>query len=79
MLLIQNGMVCTMEAEGWIQADILIKHGKIAKIEKGIQVTEGMEVLNAEGLQVFPGFIDAHSHIGISQEKITGIGAARGA
>lgn len=74
MLLVQNGMVCTMEAEGWIQTDILMEYGKIVKMEKGIPVTEKMNVLNAEGLQVFPGFIDAHSHIGISQEKITGIG-----
>ena len=30
-----------------------------------------MAIFNAEGLCVFPGFIDAHSHIGISEEKIS--------
>ena len=74
MLLIQNGMLCTMEAEGWIHADILAEQGKIIKIEKKITATDQMKVINAEGLMVFPGFIDAHSHIGISEEKHTGIG-----
>jgi len=74
MLLIQNGLLYTMETEDVIRADILMENGKIKKIEKYIEVTEEMQVLDAEGMKVFPGFIDAHSHIGISQEKVTGIG-----
>ncbi len=74
MLLIQNGLLYTMETNDVIRADLLIEHGKIAKIEKYIEVTKEMDVLDASGMQVYPGFIDAHSHIGISQEKTTGIG-----
>lgn len=72
MLLIQKGILYTMEDELPQIADILIKDGKIAQISDSIVPTEDMQVLDASGMLVFPGFIDAHSHIGISEEKITG-------
>ena len=71
MLLIQNGLLHTMEEKQPIHADLLIKDGKIAEIKKTIVPTEHMKIIDAKGMQVFPGFIDAHSHIGISQEKVT--------
>ncbi len=71
MLLIQNGMLHTMEAEHPIHADLLIEHGKIAMIEEQISPKNGIQVINAQGCQIYPGFIDAHSHIGLSQEKTT--------
>ena len=74
MLLIQNGLLHTMETEQPISADLLIKDGKIEKIAPSISPTEHMQLFDAHGLPVFPGFIDAHSHIGISEEKVTGIG-----
>lgn len=74
MLLIQNGLLYTMETECPVQADILITGGKIAEIRMGIVPTAEMEVINAQGMCVFPGFIDAHSHIGISEEKTPGQG-----
>ena len=71
MLLIKNGHLYTMECEQPIYADLLIKDGKIERIASEIVSEEGMQVFDARGLRVFPGFIDAHSHIGISQEKTT--------
>lgn len=71
MLLIQNGLLYTMEDKFPIQADLLIKDGKIQKIQKNITPGDGMKIYNAEGMKVFPGFIDAHSHIGIAEEKTT--------
>ncbi len=71
MLLIQNGILYTMEEDEPISADILIDGGKIVEISKGITKTENMQLFDAGGCSVFPGFIDAHSHIGISEEKIT--------
>jgi len=71
MLLIKNGLLHTMESKTPIRADILLKDGKIARIAKDIQPGENMEMLDAEGCGVYPGFIDAHSHIGISEEKKT--------
>ncbi len=72
MLLIQNGLLYTMELDSPIYADLLIEDGKIVKIAKKITKTERMQVICAEGMNVFPGFIDAHSHIGICEEKKTG-------
>ena len=71
MLLIQNGMIYTMESEMPMQGDVLIENGKIVEIEDKIRAPRGAEILDAMGKNVFPGFIDAHSHIGISEEKIS--------
>ncbi len=76
MLLIQNGLLYTMEADRPFYADLLINAGKIAKIAENIPPAENMQILNAEGMRIFPGFIDAHSHIGIAEEKTTGQGDA---
>jgi imidazolonepropionase-like amidohydrolase len=71
MLLIQNGMLYTMEADTPVRADLLIKDGKIEKIAPKISLTKEMRVLDAAGKGVYPGFIDAHSHIGIAEEQTT--------
>ena len=71
MLLIQNGLIHTMEQKEPLRADLLIRDGKIAEIAESIPPTESMQLVNAAGLRVFPGFIDAHSHIGIAEEKKT--------
>lgn len=71
MLLIVNGLLHTMESDISLRADILVDKGKIIKIGKKIVPEEGMEVLDAENLNVYPGFIDAHSHIGIAEDKIS--------
>ena len=71
MLLIQNGTLYTMESNGPIRADLLIRNGKIAKIAPRILPREGTERLDATGKRVYPGFIDAHSHIGIAEEQTT--------
>ena len=67
-------LLYTMEEKEPVYADLLIKDGKIFEIASSITPTDDMEVLDATGLLVFPGFLDAHSHIGISEEKVTGIG-----
>ena len=74
MLLIQNGLVFTMESNKEGYTDLLIDKEKIVRIAKKITPTERMRVIDASGLRVYPGFIDAHSHIGISEEKKTSQG-----
>lgn len=69
MLLVQNGLLYTMESEQPVQADLLIRDGKIAEIKRHIKAEESMQIIDAKGLRVFPGFIDAHSHLGIAEEK----------
>ncbi len=71
MLLIKNGLVFTMETNKEIHSDLLIDRGKIIEISENITPTERMEIIDATGLRIYPGFIDAHSHIGLLQEKKT--------
>ena len=71
MLLVQNGTLHTMEDDNPIKADILVRDGKIAKIGQNIRPEQEIEIINAEGLHIYPGFIDAHSHIGIAEEQTT--------
>lgn len=50
--------------------DILLKDGKIAAMGADLDAPEGCEVVDASGLDVFPGFVDAHSHIGLDGSGI---------
>ena len=69
MLLVKNGTLYTMESEEPINADLFVSNGKIAKIGKNIEVNDDVKIIDATGMNVFPGFIDAHSHLGICEEK----------
>jgi len=57
MLLIQNGLLYTMEADEPIFADILIKNGKISEISKNIEATSEMKIIDAKNMCVFPGLL----------------------
>lgn len=75
MLCIKNGTLHTAvqgsESIRTFQADILIQDGKIAEIGTALSVPADCEIFDAAGLQIYPGFIDAHCHIGLDG---TGIG-----
>ncbi|HPY94398.1 MAG TPA: amidohydrolase family protein [Clostridia bacterium] len=64
MLLIRGGMVHDGISREPRAADILVQDGKISKIGKKLSA-RGAKVVDAKGLQVYPGFIDAHSHLGL--------------
>lgn len=64
MLLIKNGMIHDAVHPEAYPADILIENGKIAQIEENISAP-GAEVYDAAGMDIYPGFIDAHTHIGM--------------
>jgi len=65
-LLIRNGTVLTVTRGVLEGTDVLIRNGKIEKIAKGIAVPTGTKVIDAKGLFVMPGIIDAHSHMALS-------------
>jgi len=69
MLLVQNATLHTMEEMGTVQGDLLTKDGKIIQIAPRIHAPSHARVLDGTHLHLYPGFIDAHSHIGISEEK----------
>ena len=64
MICIKNGTLHTAVSKETFIADILIDGGKIVKIGKGLYA-DGAEVIDATGLQVYPGFVEAHCHIGL--------------
>ncbi len=60
-LLIKNGLIIDPLA-GEARRDLLIRHGRIARVSTRISAPAGCAVYDAAGLWVFPGFIDAHVH-----------------
>jgi len=70
-MLIRNGLVFTLESERPAEMDVQIRNGKITKAAPVIEPEQDETVFDARGMRVYPGFIDAHSHIGIAQEKET--------
>nr|WP_122012098.1 amidohydrolase [Maliibacterium massiliense] len=70
MLLIENGRILTMEGELLEQGSVLVKDGKIVAVDRHVSApAEQVETIDARGLWVMPGIIEAHCHIGISEEK----------
>ncbi len=64
MLLIRGGLVHTAVTPEPLAADILIENGKIKAIGQGL-TGESAQIIPAEGLSVYPGFVEAHGHIGL--------------
>jgi imidazolonepropionase-like amidohydrolase len=64
-ILIKGGTVITVTQGIKENTDVLVVGGKISKIEKNITPSAGIKVIDANGLFIMPGIIDAHSHIGI--------------
>lgn len=64
MLLIKKGTIHDAIQEEAYIADILIDGGKIIQIEENIIPDTQWEIVDASGKYIYPGFIDAHSHIG---------------
>ena len=68
MKLIKNGRIHNaLQREAFI-ADILVKDDKISRIEENISSIglDGVEIIDASGLDIYPGFVDAHAHTGLS-------------
>ncbi len=63
MYLIKNGNIHDVITNEVYVKDILVDNGKIVKIEENIN-TEA-EIIDASGLDIYPGFIDAHAHLGL--------------
>ena len=63
--LIKNGLVHDAVHRDAYKADILLADGKITAIGSDLDAPAGAEIFEADGLDVFPGFVDAHTHIGL--------------
>ena len=47
---------------------VLIRNGKISAVGDSVTVPDGVRVVDAAGSWVLPGFIEAHGHVGVSEE-----------
>ena len=62
-IFIQNGKVVLPQSGGkW---NILIENGLIKEIGEHVRAPQNAKIVDAAGKFIFPGFIDAHTHMGI--------------
>jgi len=64
-MLIKNGTVLTVTKGVLENTDVLIEDGRINQLGKNLKNPGGVKEIDATGLFVMPGIIDAHSHIGL--------------
>jgi len=73
MMLIKGGKVYTMEGEILDRGFVLIEKGRISKVGRGEppgRYLDTAQVIDAEGMYIMPGFVDAHCHIGLFEDGI---------
>lgn len=70
MIAIINAKIHPVDAPVIEKGTVLIDAGKIAKLGADVNVPAGAEVIDAGGRSVFPGFVDAHCHVGMWETAI---------
>jgi len=65
-VLIKNGTVLTITNGTLENTDVLIRDGKISQIGQGLSAPSGAKTIDADGMFVMPGIIDAHSHLALN-------------
>ena len=68
-MLIKNGRIHDAIHEAAFAADLLVKDGKIAAMGQNL-AAENEEIVDAAGLDIYPGFVDAHSHLGLDSDGV---------
>ena len=68
MIRLKNGKVLTMTGVNYDAGDVLVADGKIRAVGAGLCAPEGAQVIDCTGRTVMPGMIDAHCHIGLSED-----------
>ena len=72
-MFITGGRILTMEGQEYENGTIQIENGKIIALREGAigDMPAGKEkkVLDVQGAWIMPGLIEAHCHMGITEEK----------
>ena len=68
MIALTNGRLYTIENGIIEQGTILLDGEKIAAVGAEVEIPADAQVIDVQGRIVTPGFIDAHTHIGIDEE-----------
>ena len=69
-ILIKNVKILTMADMIYERGDILIEGTKIKAVAEEISPPDGAEIVDAEGLWIMPGIVDAHCHIVMWEDGI---------
>ena len=71
MLLLKNATIRSMAKAGTFDGSVLIKDGKIADVSNVISLPESAacETIDVRHHLLMPGLIEAHCHMGITEEK----------
>jgi imidazolonepropionase-like amidohydrolase len=65
---IVGGRVVPVTGDPVAGGTVLVADGKITAVGAGLEVPAGVPVIDAAGSWVLPGFIEAHGHVGVSEE-----------
>jgi imidazolonepropionase-like amidohydrolase len=73
MLAIVNAQIYTCGPRGTLdRGSVLVRDGKIAAVGNGMEVPDGAEIIDARDMIMTPGFVDAHTHMGMSWQELAG-------
>lgn len=67
ILAIINAEIHTIAQKEPIQGSILVEDGKIAAVGQ-VEIPAEADIIDAAGASVYPGFIDPHTHLGVSEQ-----------
>jgi imidazolonepropionase-like amidohydrolase len=65
---IVGGRVVPITGQEIERGTVLIENGRISTVGASVTVPDDAQVVDAEGAWLLPGFIDAHAHVGVSEE-----------
>ena len=68
MLLIRNGHIRPITSPDIACGEILVDEGKIIAIGEHVDAPADVQIIDAQGMLVTPGFVDGHCHIGMHEE-----------
>jgi imidazolonepropionase-like amidohydrolase len=73
MLLIKNAKILTMTGIDYDNGYVLVDKGKIVEVGSGKKSYRGkkdLDIIDAQGKYVLPGFIDSHCHVGMWEDAV---------
>nr|MBQ4320031.1 amidohydrolase [Clostridia bacterium] len=73
-MIIRNGNIYDAVNRDPYIADIRLTDGKIAEIGTALKAADGEEIVDASGLNVYPGLVEAHGHIGLDDYGLGPVG-----
>ncbi len=70
---IRGATIHTLAGEAIERGTVVIQDGRIAGVGRNLPIPSGAKVINARGLHVYPGMIDAFSHLGLTEIRAVGV------